>query len=183
MQVYAKIDESNVGNVKVGRTVTFKVDAFPKDTIQGVVSQVRMNPVTVQNVVTYDAIIDFDNPELKLFPGMTAYVTIPVATATNALKIPNGALRFTPQLAQEDLEAFPKKLGSGPNDRAVVWKLRPDNTLEPVQVALGITDHSYTALAGVVVGDLKEGDNLITGAVPVRNQAPGGPAARALPKR
>ena len=183
MQVYAKIDESNVGNVKVGRTVTFKVDAFPKDTIQGVVSQVRMNPVTVQNVVTYDAIIDFDNPELKLFPGMTAYVTIPVATAMNALKIPNGALRFTPQLPQEGLEAFQNKVGSAPNDRGVVWKLHPDNTLEPVQVALGITDHSYTALAGVVVGELKEGDSLITGAVPVRNQAPGGPAARALPKR
>ena len=79
MQVYAKTDESDVGNIKVGRVATFKVDAFPKQVFKGMVSQVRMNPTTVQNVVTYDAIIDFDNPELSLFPGMTAYVTVPVA--------------------------------------------------------------------------------------------------------
>jgi HlyD family secretion protein len=80
MWVYAKTDESDVGNIKVGKPVTFKVDAFPKDTFHGVVSQVRMNATTVQSVVTYDTIIEFANPELKLFPGMTAYVTIPVAT-------------------------------------------------------------------------------------------------------
>ena len=93
MQVYAKTDESDVGNIKVGKEVTFKVDAFPKETFRGVVSQVRMNATTVQNVVTYDTIIDFANPELKLFPGMTAYVTIPVATVQNVLKLPNTALR------------------------------------------------------------------------------------------
>jgi HlyD family secretion protein len=81
MLVYTKTDESDVGNIKLGRAVTFKVDAFPKDTFRGVVSQVRMNPTTVQNVVTYDTIIEFDNPELKLFPGMTAYVSIPVRTS------------------------------------------------------------------------------------------------------
>jgi HlyD family secretion protein len=176
MQVYAKIDESNVGNVKVGRRVTFKVDAFPKDSIQGMVSQVRMNPVIVQNVVTYDAIIDFDNPDLKLFPGMTAYVTVPVASAKNVLKIANGALRYAPQLPQEEILAFRKTLGTEPDDRTVVWKLHADNTIEPVKVTLGITDHSYTALTGVTVGELKEGDNLVTGAVPVKNQAAGGPA-------
>ena len=174
MQVYAKIDESNVGNVKVGRRVTFKVDAFPKDSIQGTVSQVRMNPVIVQNVVTYDAIIDFDNPELKLFPGMTAYVTVPVASAKNVLKIANGALRYSPHLPQEEIAAFRKRLGTEPDDRTVVWKLHADNTIEPVKVTLGITDHSYTALTGVVVGELREGDNLVTGAVPVKNQAAGG---------
>ena len=79
MQVYTKTDESDVGQIRVGQKVSFKVDAFPRETFNGAVSQVRMNPTTVQNVVTYDTIIDFDNPELKLFPGMTAYVTIPVA--------------------------------------------------------------------------------------------------------
>src|SRR5689334_1577167 len=88
MLVYAKTDESDVGNIKIGRPVTFKVDAFPKDTFQGVVSQVRMNATTIQNVVTYDTIVEFNNPEMKLFPGMTAYVTIPVATAQNVLKLP-----------------------------------------------------------------------------------------------
>src|SRR5712672_2763289 len=73
MLVYAKTDESDVGNIKLGKPVTFKVDAFPKDTFHGRVAQVRMNATTVQNVVTYDTIIEFDNPELKLFPGMTAY--------------------------------------------------------------------------------------------------------------
>jgi multidrug efflux pump subunit AcrA (membrane-fusion protein) len=68
------------GRIALGRPVTFKVDAFPKDIFRGVVTQIRMNPAMVQNVVTYDVIVAFANPELKLFPGMTAYVTIPVAT-------------------------------------------------------------------------------------------------------
>src|SRR5882724_5909404 len=89
MLVYTKTDESDVGNIRPGKPVTFKVDAFPKDTFHGIVSQVRMNPTTVQSVVTYDTIIEFANPELKLFPGMTAYVTIPVATVQNVLKVPN----------------------------------------------------------------------------------------------
>ena len=111
MQVYAKTDESDVGSVKVGRPVVFKVDAYPKETFGGVVSQVRMNPTTVQNVVTYDAIVNFDNPELKLFPGMTAYVTIPVDTAQNVLKIANGALRYKPQLAPDDMRTLYSRYG------------------------------------------------------------------------
>jgi HlyD family secretion protein len=183
MQVYAKTDETNVGKVKVGRRVTFKVDAFPKDTFQGVVSQVRMNPVIVQNVVNYDAIIDFDNPELKLFPGMTAYVTVPVTSAENVLKVANGALRYTPQLPQEQMSAFHEKFETKPSERTVVWKLRADNTMEPVKVTLGITDHSYTALAQVVIGELREGDNVITGEVPVKNQVPGASAAGGPPRK
>jgi biotin carboxyl carrier protein len=105
MWVYAKTDESDVGNIKISKPVTFKVDAFPKDTFHGVVSQLRMNATTVQSVVTYDTIIEFANPELKLFPGMTAYVTIPVATVQNALKLPNTALRYKPPLAAEQVLA------------------------------------------------------------------------------
>src|SRR6266576_1080145 len=111
MQVYAKTDESDVGNIKVGKEVTFKVDAFPKETFRGMVSQVRMNATTVQNVVTYDTIIEFDNPELKLFPGMTAYVTIPVTTAQNVLKLPNTALRYKPPMAPEEILALYKRYG------------------------------------------------------------------------
>ena len=85
MQVYTKVDESDVGRIHVGRQVTFKVDAFPKQAFSGNVSQIRMNPTVVQNVVTYDAVIDFANPDMKLFPGMTAYVTIPVASADLSL--------------------------------------------------------------------------------------------------
>src|SRR5882762_5449935 len=111
MWVYAKTDESDVDNIKVGKTVVFKVDALPRQTFQGVVSQVRMNPTMVQSVVTYDTIIEFANPELKLFPGMTAYVTIPVATAPNVLKLPNTALRYKPPIAPEEVLALYKRYG------------------------------------------------------------------------
>src|SRR6185437_8435281 len=111
MQVYAKTDESDVGQIRPGQKVTFKVDAYPRDTFSGVVSQVRMNSTVVQNVVTYDTIVDFNNPELKLFPGMTAYVTIPVATAGNVVKVPNGALRYKPDMSATELEAVYQKYG------------------------------------------------------------------------
>ncbi|MGH9642078.1 MAG: efflux RND transporter periplasmic adaptor subunit, partial [Terriglobales bacterium] len=111
MWVYAKTDESDVDNIKVGKAVTFKVDALPKETFHGVVSQVRMNPTTVQSVVTYDTIVEFGNPDLKLFPGMTAYVTIPVATVQNALKLPNTALRYKPPMAADEIMALYKKYG------------------------------------------------------------------------
>src|SRR5450759_1812163 len=111
MWVYAKTDESDVDNIKVGKAVTFKVDALPKQTFQGVVSQIRMNPTTVQSVVTYDTIIEFANPELKLFPGMTAYVTIPVATVQNVLKLPNTALRYKPPMAPAEVLDLYKRYG------------------------------------------------------------------------
>src|SRR5580704_11133463 len=111
MWVYAKTDESDVDNIKVGKAVTFKVDALPKQTFQGVVSQIRMNPTTVQSVVTYDTIIEFANPELKLFPGMTAYVTIPVATAQNVMKLPNTALRYKPPMPAAEVLALYQRYG------------------------------------------------------------------------
>ena len=111
MQVYTATDESDVGQIRVGQKVSFKVDAFPRETFNGTVSQIRMNPTTVQNVVTYNTIIDFDNPELKLFPGMTAYVTIPVASARDVIKIPNGALRYSPDLKPDELRALLKENG------------------------------------------------------------------------
>jgi HlyD family secretion protein len=117
MLVYTKTDESDVGNIKPGKAVTFKVDAFPKDTFHGVVSQVRMNPTTVQSVVTYDSIIEFANPELKLFPGMTAYVTIPVDTVQNVLKVPNTALRYKPPMAPEEILAIYKQYGIEGSER------------------------------------------------------------------
>ncbi len=111
MQVYAATDESDVGMIKTGQVVTFKVDAFPKDIFTGKVSQVRMNATTVQNVVTYNTIIDFDNPDLKLFPGMTAYISIPVANAQAVLRVPNGALRYKPDLTADQVRALYKQYG------------------------------------------------------------------------
>src|SRR6266849_4238922 len=119
MWVYAKTDESDVDNIKVGKAVTFKVDALPKQTFQGIVSQVRMNPTTVQSVVTYDTIIEFANPELKLFPGMSAYVTIPVSTAPNVMKLPNTALRYKPPMSSEEILAVYKQYGIESSEREV----------------------------------------------------------------
>src|SRR5580700_793701 len=210
MWVYAKTDESDVGNIKIGKPVTFKVDAFPKDTFHGVVSQVRMNATTVLSVVTYDTIIEFANPELKLFPGMTAYVTIPVDTVRNVLKLPNTALRYKPPMSAEEILAIYKQYGidgseqkqaaeepeaggmvaghGGPaagatkenlprvpkKDSAVIWKLHADNTMEPVKVSLGITDHAYTEVSGVQKGALKEGDDVVIRSVAPQSQGLGG---------
>ena len=199
MQVYAKTDESDVGGMKRDQKVTFKVDAYPRESFSGTVSQVRMNSTVVQNVVTYDTIIEFDNPELKLFPGMTAYVSIPVATVNNVVKVPNAALRFKPDLPPNQLRALfqkfgipeegdgakadgstPAKPGSGPkNDARVVWKLVSGKTLEPVRIQTGITDHTNTELLQTLNGSVKQGDALITGVAQSRGSdkspGPGGP--------
>src|SRR5271166_4357162 len=204
MWVYAKTDESDVGNIKIGKPVTFKVDAFPKDNFHGVVSQVRMNATTVQSVVTYDTIIEFANPELKLFPGMTAYVTIPVDTVQNALKLPNTALRYKPPMSPEEVLAVYKQYGISAADNkpladgasagvteppaapaiqnlprapkaesAIVWKLHPDNTMEPIKVSIGITDHAYTEVTALLKGQLKEGDDVIIRSITSKSAAPG----------
>ncbi len=96
MQVHADIPESDVGKIKEEQDVTFRVDAYPKEMFRGKVSQVRNEGVIVQNVVTYDAVIDVNNEDLKLKPGMTAYVTILAEKREDVLKIPNPALRFKP---------------------------------------------------------------------------------------
>lgn len=190
MLVYAKVDESDVGRIRTGQPITFKVDAFPKEQFHGTVSQIRMNPTSVQNVVTYDAVIGFANAEMKLFPGMTAYVTIPVATADNVVKLPNAALRFKPPMSPEEVRALYAKYGisvrgesdadaGAPTRRpareegTVIWKLLADGTVEPVEVALGITDHAYTELTRTVRGNVRPGDEVVTSAVTSTSQSPG----------
>ena len=167
MQVYAKIDESDTGSIRVGVGVTFQVDAFPAELFRGRVSAVRLNATLVQNVVTYDTVIDFDNPNERLLPGETAYVTIPTGHASNALLVPNAALTFRPDIPRNDLqalfaqhhisrEASTTHLGGW----QVVWKLGPDNQqLIPAAVRCGITDYNNTQL---LEGDLHEGDTVVT---------------------
>jgi len=96
MQVIADLDESDVGRIRPGQAVTFRVDAYPNDQFRGQVSQLRLQPTTVQNVVTYSTVIDVPNPDLKLKPGMTANVTIEIMRRENVLRLPNSALRFRP---------------------------------------------------------------------------------------
>ena len=96
MQVLASLDESDVGRIRPKQAVRFRVDAFPNDEFRGTVTQVRLQPTTVQNVVTYQTVIDVPNPELKLKPGMTANVNIEIARRSDVLRVPNTALRFRP---------------------------------------------------------------------------------------
>src|SRR3954452_22270396 len=118
MQVLANIDEADVGRMRPGQAVTFRVDAFPTETFNGTVQQVRLQPAVVQNVVTYSTVIAVPNTDLKLKPGMTANVNIEVAHKQNVLRIPSAALRFRPT---EDMfqvlnqEMPPEARGRGQN--------------------------------------------------------------------
>lgn len=177
MQLYAKTDEADTGEIRPGSDVTFQVDAFPDEVFYGRVSAIRLNAYVVQNVVTYDTVIDFENPEEKLLPGQTAYVTIPTGHASDVLKVPNAALRFKPDLPAKRLQELYRQFnippaataGSRVGGSQVVWNLKPGNDLEPVAVKAGITDFSFTAL---LEGNLKEGDVLVTGQVTAGNEGP-----------
>jgi len=111
MQVECDVDEADVGKIKEGQKVRFTVDAFPESTFNGTVKQVRFSPTVTQNVVTYTTIVDAENPELKLRPGMTATVSIISGEAKGVLRVPNGALRFTPTLPAEELAKIMKEAG------------------------------------------------------------------------
>jgi len=167
MQVYAAIDESDTGNIKVGAPVTFQVDAFPNQQFHGRVSTVRLNPTTVQNVVTYNTVIDFSNPDERLLPGETAYVTIPTGSAQNAVLIPNPALTFKPSsITTKGIQALYKQYNISREASSthlggwqVVWKIGPDKKqLIPIAVQAGITDYNNTQL---VQGNVHDGDVLV----------------------
>ena len=157
MQVNTSVDEADIGRVEVGQEVTFTVDAYPSEVFKGRVSQIRNAPQVVQNVVTYDVIIEVENLELKLKPGMTANVSIVVAEKRNVLSIPNAALRFRPY-GEERESRQPKGIETSAQNR--VWALLADAKLKSVPVKLGVNNVRYYELTE---GDLKEGDNLVVG--------------------
>jgi HlyD family secretion protein len=173
MQVSANIDESDIGRVAAAQPVTFKVDAYPTQTFNGTVSQVRLEPKTDQNVVSYTTMIDVPNPDLKLKPGMTANVTVQIAMNENALRVPNAALRFRPATPQaaggsegsgfegSQVRGTAGRVGGGGGERNFgrVFVLRTGQIV-PVRVRTGVTDGAMTA---IVDGDLQEGDQVITG--------------------
>ncbi|HSE98492.1 MAG TPA: efflux RND transporter periplasmic adaptor subunit, partial [Blastocatellia bacterium] len=118
MQVLASIDEADVGQIRQGIKATFTVDAFPGQEFSGQVSQVRLNAQNLQNVVTYTAVIDVSNPELKLRPGMTANITFPVERRENVLTVPNAALRFRPELTEEEQQKLRAEMQARREQRA-----------------------------------------------------------------
>ena len=153
MRVIADIDEADIGGVKVGQKVTFTVDAYPDDTFQGRVTQVRQEAQTESNVVTYEVVISAPNNDLKLKPGLTANVTIYTQEKHNILTIPSKALRFTPseKLLQKDQQIIDCK---GTNK---VWTF-DGNNLKAIPVKIGITNGILTE----ITGGINEGTAIIT---------------------
>jgi HlyD family secretion protein len=181
MQVDTSVAEADVGRLSAGMDATFTVDAYPSVAFKGKVRQVRNAPQTVQNVVTYDAVIDVANPDLKLKPGMTANVTFIYAEKDDVLKVPNAALRFKPPPGMvgeaggagrgggraegagqrgeggKGPEGRPSSRGPETPDRRTVW-LSKEGQLTPVRVRTGISDGSFTE---VVEGDVEAGSEVV----------------------
>ena len=170
MRILANVAEADIGSIKPEQKVSFTVDAFPERTFQAKVAQVRLNPTTQQNVVTYTVVIDAENPDRLLIPGMTAYVAIVTAQRHNVVKVPNAALRFRPSV-----DAGAPRMGGVPVEsaqalvadehkpvnecvRGTVYQRTADG-LKSISVHLGISDDNFTeALSGA----LKPGDALVT---------------------
>ncbi len=155
MQVVGNVDEADIGQVKVGQHVTFTVDAYPDNVFEGSVTQVRLNPTTESNVVTYEVIVAAPNPDHKLIPGLTANLTIYVTEEKDILVIPNQAIRFSPHEYSDakNLPAFDAELPVTGKDQKIVWKLA-DNKLTPVAVTVGVTNGINTQiLSGLNQGD------------------------------
>ncbi len=175
MKVWASVNEADIGNVKLGQTVTFTVDSRPGKTFTGAVSLVRLNATMTNNVVTYTVEVSVDNSDGQLLPYMTAQLRFEVEKHANAVLVPNAALRWNPtsaqQVAPEAREAFarskrkadggdqPSAVEREPANRGTVW-VEDGGFVKPVAVTLGLTDGAHTEVLG---GDLKPGMAVITG--------------------
>jgi HlyD family secretion protein len=187
MQVLASIDEADVGQIREGVKASFTVDAFPGQDFSGQVSQVRLNAQNLQNVVTYTAVIEVSNPEMKLRPGMTANITFPVERREDVLTVPNAALRFKPELTEEEQQKLRAEMqarreqrsgerqrsenreqqggqesrSAGPRPQGqTVWVLTDGKKLEPRFVRTGLTNGRVTE---IVAGSLQEGETVVIG--------------------
>ena len=150
MQIDSTVSEADIGQIKVGQPVKFRVDAFPDTEYTGAVRQVRLNATTAQNVVTYNVVVNVANPDLALMPGMTANLRVLVEARPDVLRVPTTALRFRPQTGSV-VE------GAGKPRGAAVYRLA-DGKPERVAVKTGISDKAYTQ---IVSGTLKAGDTVI----------------------
>jgi HlyD family secretion protein len=166
MQVDTNVSEGDIGGVKEGNAATFTVDAFPKRIFQGKVTQVRQSPQTVQNVVTFDAVVGVDNRDGALLPGMTASTRIIIDKRDDVIRVPNQALRYVPTnpsnaVIPETEPAPPPSTEAKPASSEIVrvWVLR-DGKPVPLAVVPGLDDDNFTE---IVKGDLQLGDEVIIG--------------------
>lgn len=153
MQVDTNVSESDIGGIKDGDKAVFTVDAFPKRTFDGTVSQVRQSPQTVQNVVTYDVVVNVDNSDLALKPGMTAATRIVIDQRNDVVRVPNQGLRYSPGGSP----AAANSPGGGNAAQARLWVLR-DGQPVAVSIVVGLDDDSFTE---IVKSELKPGDRII----------------------
>lgn len=168
MQIDSSVVEADIGKIKVDQQVEFTVDAYPDTTFKGSVSQVRNAPIIVQNVVTYDVVINVDNSDLKLKPGMTANVSIIISSKKDVMRITNAALRFRPSERKKTSEQGKKQFEKG----QAVWIVENDQP-KRVRIETGVSDGNYTEL---VSGDIKEEQELIVESLTkTKGQGPSGP--------
>jgi HlyD family secretion protein len=168
MQVDTNVAEADVGKIRPDMVVSFTVDAYPEKSFRGTVRQVRDNAQTVQNVVTYDAVIDVDNRERLLKPGMTASVTFVYATREDALRVSNAAFRFKPDAsiasampvpsARDTRDARPDQANGAARGGRIVWVLR-QGAVSSESLRVGISDGTWTE---VIEGGLRAGDEVVT---------------------
>lgn len=156
MELRGKIDEADVGKIRVGQTAQFTVDAYPDRTFAGRVLQVRKSPEVNQNVVTYTAIVSAPNADLLLLPGMTAVLRIIITDTGDSLRLSNQALRYRPVGAP----ATPGALKQAQAGKASVWVLRAGGYAEPVEITLGAADDNNTE---VLAGSVREGQHVVVG--------------------
>jgi HlyD family secretion protein len=176
MHIDASVSEADIGQVKLGQPVDFNVDAFPDEVFHGTVAQVRKSPTTTNNVVTYSTIVDVDNPEQKLFPGMTADLSIHVAERKNVPTIPNAALRFTPPEGAK-YEPGAKAALAVTRSQRLVYLVGADGiTLKPVLTRIGVNN----GIDSEVLEGVHEGDKVVTGSIALPKA--GGPFGPPPPK-
>jgi HlyD family secretion protein len=179
MQVDTNVSEADVGRVRVDQSATFTVDAYPGRTFTGTVTSIREAPINVQNVITYDAVIGVSNPDLVLFPGMTANVKILVAERSSVLRIPNAALRYRPPSTPPAATRASTASSTTNSMERAVWILDGNDTPTRVAITIGETDGTFTE---VTSGSLQVADRLIVAAIGKTAQAsegrPAGPGGR-----
>jgi HlyD family secretion protein len=160
MEVHGKVDEADVGQLKVGQTAKFTVDAYPDRTFSGRILQIRKSPEIVQNVVTYTTIVSAPNPDLLLLPGMTAQLRIVVSDTAGILKIPSQALRFRPSDSSPASGHQSASQAASSDASATVWLVGDGGRPRPVAVRLGASDDNGAEL---LEGALAEGEQVIIG--------------------
>ena len=162
MEVHAKVDEADIGQIRVGQRASFTVDAHPGRTFSGTVQQIRKAPEVVENVVTYTVVLSAQNADLALLPGMTAMIQVVVEEVEDVLKVPNAAVRFRPPestMARQGAKAATAAVSAN-GSPAVVWALGADARPYAVRVTLGRSNESATE---VVDGPLRAGQQVIVG--------------------